>query len=195
MFLDASAHSSAILFFKRSGPQIGGDWTSNPASPPKLIGDVHHVNGPHGREIVPLSKIPDSLEAYLDADALVVPGTSSEDLAIGGTDGGERRVEPLFGLGGDGVDAGGEEVGGAGRGWSSPGEEEDRLIGSEVEGQGMEVGDGAYLGFEEGDGGGVVWVRVGAFMRRYCLESGDGVVKVFVLSLVGFGETERGLVI
>lgn len=58
----------------------------------------------------------------LEGDGFVVLGAAGEDIA-GGGDGGEGRVEPLGGLGPDGVEVGVEEEGGERWVRARPGEE------------------------------------------------------------------------
>lgn len=78
----------------------------------------------------------------LEADALVVLGAAGEDFSVGGgVVGGEGRVGPLGGFGGDGVEVGVEEDGREGGVGAWPGEEEEGFgFGrGEVEDLGSEV--------------------------------------------------------
>lgn len=84
--------------------------------------------GPDRLEVFSLQKVPDGLEV-LDANTLVVLGPTSEDLAVGGYDGGEGWVGPVVGLGGDGVEVGVEEERGEVGPGAGPGEKDDRLVG------------------------------------------------------------------
>ena len=78
--------------------------------------------GPDGLEVFGL-EVPDGLDV-LHGDALVVLGPAGEDSAVRGFDGGEGRVDPLGGLGGDGVEVGVEEYGRERRIGAPPCEEE-----------------------------------------------------------------------
>lgn len=138
------------------------------------------MDGADGREVLRL-QVPDGLEV-LDGDALVILGPAGEDLAVGGSDGGEGGVDPLGGLGGDGVEVGVEEDGrerGVGAG---PGQEEEGLAWGELEGSGLEV-NGLCLEFEEGNGGGVVRVGVGGVDSKVALEASDG--RVLLMLFLG----------
>lgn len=141
------------------------------------------MDGARGGEVTAL-EVADGFEV-LHGDALVVLGAAGEDSAVGGAVGGEGRVEPLGGLGGDGVEVGVEEDGREGRVGAGPCEEEEGFSGDEVEGSVVE-GDGLGLGFEEGDGGGVVWVWVGGVDSEVVLEAGDGVIFLLLL-MFGMG--------
>lgn len=129
------------------------------------------MDGADRREVL-FFKVPDSLEV-LDADAFIVLGAAGEYLAIGGSDGGEWRVGPLGGLGGDGVEVGVKEEGREGGIGAGPGQEEDGLSGGEFKGLDLKI-DGEGLGFEKGNGGGVVGARVGGVDAEVALEASDG---------------------
>lgn len=139
------------------------------------------MDGPFRGEITAL-EVANCFEV-LHGDALVVLGAAGEDSAVGGAVGGEGRVEPFGGLGGNGVEVGVEEDGREGRVGAGPCEEEEGFSGDEVEGLVVD-GDGLGLGFEVGDGGGVVWVWVGGVDSEIVLEAGDGVVFFLLLSLM-----------
>lgn len=69
----------------------------------------------------------------LHSDALVILRAAGEDGAgVGVARGGEGRVEPFGGLGGDGVEVGVEEDGGEGRVGAGPCEEEEGVSGGEL---------------------------------------------------------------
>lgn len=144
------------------------------------------MDGADGGEVLRL-QVPDGLEV-LNGDALVVLGPAGEDLAVGGSDGGEGGVEPLGGLGGDGVEVGVEEDGREGGVGAGPGEEEDGLAWGELEGSGLEV-NGLGLEFEEGNGGGVVRFGVGGVDSKVALEASDG--RVLLMVFLGGDEEEE----
>lgn len=75
----------------------------------------------------------------LDCDAFIVLSAAREDGAIGGAVGGEGRVGPLVGFGGDGVEVGVEEDGREGGVGAGPREEEEGFAWGELEGLGFEV--------------------------------------------------------
>lgn len=67
------------------------------------------MDGPDRLELFNEFQVADGFE-ILHRDTLVVLGTTGEDLAgLLGVKGGERRVGPFVGLGGDGVEVGVEE--------------------------------------------------------------------------------------
>lgn len=72
------------------------------------------------------AEVADGLEV-LHSDALVVLGAAGEDGAVGGESGGEGRVEPFGGFGGDGVEVRVEEDGREGRVGAGPCEKEEGL--------------------------------------------------------------------
>lgn len=85
------------------------------------------MDGAGRLEVLHQFQVADGFEV-LDGDGLVVLGAASEDVAgVGGVEGGEGRVEPLVGFGGDGVEVGVEEDGREGRVGARPGEEQDGL--------------------------------------------------------------------
>lgn len=61
-----------------------------------------------GRHEIPVSEIPNCLYV-LHRDAFIILGSTGVDFAVGGADGGEGRVDPFGGLGGDGIEVGIEE--------------------------------------------------------------------------------------
>lgn len=89
----------------------------------------------------------------------------------------KRFVQPLGGLGGDGVEMGVEKDGGEGGIRARPSEEEKRLIWSgEIKGLNLEGRDGASEASEVVDGGVVVWIGVGGVDSEVVLEAGYGSV-------------------
>jgi len=92
---------------------IGLDELGGPVQAAYLfLGDEGDVDGAQRGEGAGL-EVADGLEV-LDGDAFVVLSAASEHFAVGGAVGGEGRVEPLGGLGGDGVEVGVEEDRGEG---------------------------------------------------------------------------------
>lgn len=79
----------------------GGELSGAVKAADLLVGDEGHVDCADRGEIGGL-EVADGLEV-LDGDALVVLGAAGEDEALRGAVGGEGRVGPLVGLGGDGV--------------------------------------------------------------------------------------------
>ena len=126
----------------------------------------------------------------LDSDALVVLGPTGVDVTVRGSDGRERRVGPFGRLGGDGVEVGVEEERRERRVGAKPCEEEDGfvLVWSEVKSLDLEVEVRSFsLGFEEGNGGGVVWVWVGCVDLKVALEASDGCVLLLLFLGLGLG--------
>ncbi|URD92395.1 hypothetical protein MUK42_00648, partial [Musa troglodytarum] len=94
-----------------------------------LVGHERDVDGPIGHKAGGLEAA-DGLEV-LDPDALHVLRAAGVDVALGPEDGGEGRVDPLVGLGGDDVSVRVEEEGGEGGAASGPLEDEEGLAGDE----------------------------------------------------------------
>lgn len=120
------------------------------------------MNRASGLEVLG-SEVPNCFEV-LHSYAFIVLGAAGEDFSIGRAVCRKGRVEPLGWLDRDRVEVGIEEDGGQRGVGAWPCQEEKWLRSGKFQGFSLEA-NVESLGFEEGDGGGVVGVRV------YCVNS------------------------